>query len=152
MEQKEYNSYVERWKKYWKDEKIYYEEKRKLVIRSDAGENVEKEFKKLDKRFGHGDLFSSKQYGPFTVIKDKADLLNPNFILPGLDCSFYEKKNTDKKIPEYFGKKIVSELDNCIGTVIGYSYDAYDDYIMIELENGAIKNIMVNSHYHLVEE
>ena len=59
MEQKEYNSYVERWKKYWKDEKIYYEEKRKLVIRSDAGENVEKEFKKLDKRFGHGDLFSS---------------------------------------------------------------------------------------------
>ena len=125
MEQKEYNSYVERWKKYWKDEKIYYEERRKLVIRSDAGENVEKEFKKLDKRFGHGDLFSSKQYGPFTVIKDKADLLNPNFI-----C----------------------ELDNCIGTVIGYSYDAYDDYIMIELENGAIKNIMVNSHYHLVEE
>ena len=153
MEQKEYNRYVKRWKKYWEDEKVYSEERKKLVIRSDSGENVEKEFKKLDKRFGHGDLFSSKQYGPFTIIKDRADLLNPNFILPGMDKPFCDLENPDKKIPDYFGKKIVSELDkDYIGIVIGYSYDAYDDYIMIEREDGSIRNILVNSHYYLEED
>ena len=150
MEQKEYNRYVKRWKKYLEEEKIYCEERRKLVVRSDSGENVEREFEKLDKRFGR-DFFGGRRFGPYTVIKDALDLLNPNFILPGFNVPFCDLSNTDKNIPSYFGKKLYSDLEEKEGIVIGYSYDAYDDYIIIETEDNKIVNVMVNSHYHIVE-
>ena len=146
METKEYNKYVERWDKYWKREKEYYQ-KREEYIRE------EKEYllPELDKRYGHGKLDSPYQFGPFTVIRDPSDLLNHNFILPGYDYSFLQHPNTDLNIPSYFGKILRSDLEKCEGEVIGYAYDAYDDYIQIRLDTGEIRNIMVNSHYKVKE-
>ena len=145
VETKEYNEYVRRWDKYWKQEKEYLE-KRAEYIRED------KEFllDALDKRYGH-DSFNPRQFGPFTIIRDQADLLNHNFILPGLDLPFCQYPNTDHNIPHYFGKKLWSELEKCEGEVIGYAYDAYDDYIQIRTDTGEIRNIIVNSHYKVKE-
>lgn len=143
METQEYNNYVERWKKYWKREKEYYE-KRMEYIRD------EKEYllPDLDERYGHGKIDSPYQFGPFTIIRDQADLLNHNFILPGLDSSFLDLTNTDKNIPFYFGKKLlVGGLVE--GIVVGYGYDAYDDYIRVQDDNGKIKNILVNSDWFI---
>ena len=146
METKEYNNYVERWEKYWKREEEYYQ-KRAEYVREDKDYLIPA----LDKRYGHDKLDSSYQYGPFTIIRDQADLLNHNFILPGYDYPFCQHPNTDHNIPLYFGKILRSELEKCEGEVIGYAYDAYDDYIQIRLESGEIRNIMVNSHYKVEE-
>ena len=145
METKEYNKYVERWDKYWKREKEYYQKREEYI-------KEEKEYllPELDKRYGH-DGSCSLQFGPFTVIRDQADLLNHNFILPGYDCSFCQLSNTDLNIPSYFGKRLWSDLEKCEGEVIGYAYDAYDDYIQIRTDTGEIRNIMVNSHYRVEE-
>jgi hypothetical protein len=62
-----------------------------------------------------------------------------------------ELKNLGKKLSKYFGKKLWSDLEKCEGEVIGYAYDAYDDYIQIRLDTGEIRNIMVNSHYRVEE-
>ena len=124
MNTKEYNNYVERWEKYWKREKEYYE-KRMEYIRD------EKEYllPALDERYGQGRFDSPYQFGPFTIIRDQADLMNH----------------------KYFGKKLWSDLEKCEGEVIGYAYDAYDDYIQIRLDTGEIRNIIVNSHYRVEE-
>ena len=145
METKEYNKYVEKWEKYWKREEEYYE-KRAEYIREDKDYLIPA----LDKRYGHDNL-NSLQFGPFTVIRNQADLLNHNFILPGYDYPFCQRLNTDPKIPLYFGKKLWSELEECGGIVIGYAYDAYDDYIQIRLDTGMVKNILVNSIYKVEE-
>jgi hypothetical protein len=146
METKEYNYYVKRWKKYWKREEEYYT-KRAEYVREDKDYLIPA----LDKRYGHGSIDSPYQFGPFTIIRDQADLLNPNFILPGYDYPFCQHPNTDHNIPLYFGKILSSELEKCEGEVIGYAYDAYDDYIQIRLDTGEIRNIMVNSHYKVEE-
>ena len=141
METKEYNDYLEKWDKYWKKEKEYYLKRAEFI-------QEEKEYllPDLDKRYGHDGL-CSLQFGPFTVIRDPFDLLNPNFILPGYDHSFLQHPNTDPQIPLYFGKRLWSDLEKCEGVVIGYGYDAYDDYIQIRLDTGEIRNILVNSKY-----
>ena len=146
METKEYNDYVERWEKYWKREKEYYEKRREYI-------RDEKEYllPALDERYGHDKIDSPYQFGPFTIIHDQADLFNHNFILPGYDYPFCQHPNTDLNIPKYFGKKLWSDLEKCEGEVIGYAYDAYDDYIQIRLDTGEIRNIMVNSHYKVEE-
>ena len=142
METKEYNDYVKRWEKYWKREEEYYQ-KRAEYVREDKDYLIPA----LDKRYGHGSINSPYQFGPFTIIRDQADLLNPNFILPGYDYPFCQHPNTDHNIPLYFGKKLWSEIERCEGVVIGYAYDAYDDYIQIKLDTGEIRNIIVNSIY-----
>ena len=145
METEEYNEYVGRWEKYWKREEEYYQKRAEYVR-----ENKDYLLPALDKRYGH-DGFNHMMFGPFTIIHDPADLLNHNFILPGYDYSFCQHPNTDHNIPRYFGKKLWSDLEKCEGIVIGYAYDAYDDYIQIRLDTGEIRNIMVNSHYRVEE-
>ena len=145
METKEYNDYLEKWDKYWKKEKEYYLKRTEFIQ-----EGKEYLLPDLDKRYGH-DGSCSLQFGPFTVIRDQADLLNHNFILPGYDYSFLQHPNTDLNIPLYFGKRLWSELEKCEGEVIGYAYDAYDDYIQIKTDTGEIRNIMVNSYYKVEE-
>ena len=141
METKEYNEYQKKWEKYWKDEDVYYERRAEYIR-----EGKEWKLEKLDKDFGHS-CFNARQFGPFTLITDPSDLLNHNFILPGYTHSFYGHPNTDHAIPTYFGKRLWSELDSVEGVVVGYGYDAYDDYIQIRLDTGELKNILVNSKY-----
>ena len=144
MKKEEYDRYVERWNKYWEREKIYWETRRKWVKEEDK--HSEAEFERLDKDFGH-DGFNALQFGPYTIIEDPADLLNPAFILPGFNIPFCEMKNTDHNIPSYFGKTLKSELTGEVGTVVAYGYDSHDDYIIIEMEDGKKSSIIVNSHY-----
>ena len=146
METKEYERLCERWEEWKKRETVYWNKRREYI-------RTGKEYllDKLDKDYGH-DGFNSLQFGPHTIIDNPADLLNPNFILPGVNLPFCQLKNTDQNIPLYFGKTLCSELMKCEGIVTGYSYDSSDDYIRIRLENGKEHFIITNSHYHIKGE
>lgn len=130
METKDYNRELKNWKEWFEREKEY-----------------ERRREELDKEFGH-DGFN---FGPYTIITDPSDLLNPDFILPGLNLPFSKISNTDQKIPSYFGKRLKSELDGTEGVVIGYGYDAFDDYIQIRKDDGKEVGILVNSRYDINE-
>ena len=140
-----YNNYVERWSRWWKREGEYWEKRREFVERDASDE----EFRELDIEYDKAGP-NSEYFGPYTIIDDPRDLLNPNFILPGMDSSFLSLTNTDRRIPEYFGKRIYSEIENISGIVIGYGYDAGDDYIIIRDDFGKEHHIIVNSHYYEV--
>lgn len=154
MEQKLYQEYLKKWDTWLKDEEAYFKKKKQLVARNAP----KKEFDKLDKFYGH-DGFNTRQFGPWTVIYDKEDLLNPEFILPGGNKSFCQLKNTDQNIPSYWGKRIFDEHRNeIVGRVIGYGYDSGDDYIIARDDNDVDKGVkreicvMVNSHYKILED
>jgi len=139
-----YLEYERQWEEYGKKQVEYFERRRKLV-EEDASE---KKFKDLKKEFGYEGL-SSSWFGPYTIIDDPKDLIDPNFILPGYGIPFCKMENTDHKIPEYFGKRIRSEIENTEGVVIAYGYDAGDDYIIIKTDDGRVVNVIVNSKYQL---
>ena len=139
MDKDYYKVCIKRWEKYRKDLKTYTDKRKELVEKNAS----DKEFSELDSKFNI--------FGPFTIIRDPNDLLDPNFFLPGYDSTFLNLKNTDHKIPEYFGKTLHSEYDDDSGVVVEYAYDAYDDYIGILSDSGKIKYILVNSRYRVDE-
>ncbi len=147
MKAEKYLEYEKRWEEYRKKQLEYFDRKRKLV-KEDA---PEKKFRDLEKEFGYEGL-SSAWFGPYTIIEDPKDLIDPNFILPGYGIPFCEMKNTDHNIPEYFGKRLWSEIEHTEGTVIAYGYDAGDDYIIIRTDEGKIVNVIVNSKYRLCSQ
>ena len=152
MEKELYKNYCRAWDKFLKDENDYYFHKSR-IISLDLDIDIESDLvDKIEERYGHSG-FNARQFGPWTEILDKDDLIDPNFILPGRGRSFQEMTNTDKNIPSYWGKFIYSEFDKCSGIVIGYGYDFGDDYILIEkLEEGGKKSsIMVNSPYKVFD-
>ena len=123
MDKDYYKVCIKRWEKYRKDLKTYTDKRKELVEKNAS----DKEFSELDSKFNI--------FGPFTIIRDTNDILDPNFILPG----------------EYFGKTLHSEYDDDSGVVVEYAYDAYDDYIGILSDSGKIKYILVNSRYRVDE-
>ena len=108
MEKELYKNYCRAWDKFLKDENDYYFHRSRIIsleldIESDLLDEI-------DERYGHSG-FNARQFGPWTEILDKDDLIDPNFILPGRGRSFQEMTNTDKNIPSYWGKFIYGEFD-----------------------------------------
>lgn len=69
------------------------------------------------------------------LYEDFANLRNPDYILPLLDCS-YEDTGEDPKIPYSYGHYLESNYGN--GKIIGYSYDSLENFIVIESSTGII--------------
>lgn len=150
MEKEAYDKLVNDWAIYWSKESDYSLQ-RKIILQSKLGDLERDALKRLEHFFGHNG-FNSRQFGPWTEIYDKEDLLDNSFILPGINRSFSALPNTDKNIPNYWGKYMAEESGGSnFGEVIGFGYDATDDYILIKLENGERSTILVNSCYKVFD-
>ena len=152
MEKELYNKYIKEWEEYSERSKEYYK-KRKAIIDKyrDSDESLwkkeDKELDDLEKEYGW-DGFNPYQFGPWTVIDDSKDLKDPNFKLPGYNKSYSELKNAPKDLPNWFG--LVAECvlsNNNRGIIVGYGYDATDDYLVIKKSDGERSTIIMNSHY-----
>lgn len=135
-----------RWKR-WEESLNKY---KKLVeeIGKD-GKKFDELKEKLDKQFGVPCLF----YGPFTIITDLNILVNPDIILPGDTEPFAICREWSfLKLKEALGKIVESEPPGYKGRVIGYAYDAGDDYFVIRTESGEIKYVILNSHFTIIDK
>ena len=140
MKKEVYDKYCRDWKR-WKENKVeYYNKLEELRKNPNA---TKKDFIKLRERYGYTDSI-----GPWTVIDDPKDLLDPNFILPGFDKCFLDIENTDMNIPYYFGRR--AKDGEVEGVVVGYGYDSGDDYLVIEDDSGRRQTIMINSKYTIL--
>ena len=151
MNKKEYDKEVRKWNKWAAEFEKYHIRKLQLIkeLKGETREQHNEIERRLEAEFGKKD--ADMFYGPWTKIYSLADLSNPEFILPGMSESFMARTYSAKDISAW-GKEIESELGKDFsGKVIGYAYDAYDDYIQIRLDTGEIRNIMVNSHYKVKE-
>ena len=151
MTTKEYNSEVKKWIK-WDEECKRYTDRHKQLIKTIGGRTLEEcqEIKRiLEAEFGNeNDLW----FGPWTKIYSVSDLMNPNFILPGMSESFLAKPYAEKVI-EAWGKEIESELgEDFNGKVVGYAYDAGDDYLIIDKGDGQEVYMILNSHWKIKED
>lgn len=154
MEKDLYEKYCREWERYLKDENDYSFHRSRIISLDLDVDEESGILDILDEKYGH-DSFNARQFGPWVEILDRNDLLDPNFILPGRGRSFQKMTNTDKNIPSYWGKFIIStgtfSSDTGPGEVIGYGYDSGDDYILIRKSNGSKSSIMVNSHYKVFD-
>lgn len=146
MEKETYDKLVNDWAIYWSNENDFSLQ-RKIILQSHLGDLEVDALKRLENFFGHNG-FNPRQFGPWTEIYDKEDLLDDSFLLPGFNKSFSAMFNSDKNIPNYWGKYIAEESGGSnFGEVIGFGYDATEDYILIKQENGLKSTISVNSGY-----
>jgi len=142
-----------RWKKWAIKIEEYSKDLTKLI--SECREKDPDKFFRLkdalDKRYDHIRLY----VGPWTEITDPEDiklLYTSGFILPGDDIPFIQKHGYND-LKEAYGKRVVSELgkEYC-GKVIGYGYDALDDYLVVINDMGHKVFLILNSRYEITDK
>lgn len=69
------------------------------------------------------------------LYEDFANLRDPNYILPILNCT-YKDTCEDLKIPYSYGHDLESTYGN--GKIIGYSYNLIESFIVIKNSNEII--------------
>lgn len=150
MNKKDYDKEVRKWNK-WADEFEKYHIRKMQLIRDLKGETrkqCEEIDKKLEAEFGKKD--ADMFYGPWTKIYSLADISNPNFILPGMSESFMARSYSSEVISAW-GKDVESELGDS-GRVIGYAYDAGDDYLILDQGDGKETYMILNCHWKIKED
>jgi len=152
MDKKVYDTYVAQWDSWRKRTEEYYR-KRVRIIKDESlsDEDQSKLLEVLDKNYDRQG-FTSEYFGPWTEIRDREDLMNPKFILPGIGKNYSETIISKENIPENWGKI----AQDCYspenrGKIIGLGYDSGDYYLIIEKSNGQESTILMNSHYTIVE-
>ena len=153
MEKEVYNNYVKAWNS-WRERTNEYILKRIQIIRDDSL-SPEEQSELLDSlmiEYGRKG-FSSECFGPWTEIRDREDLEDPEFILPGKEKCYKDTIIADKDVPGVWGKiaQCCFEPDNR-GRIIGLGYDFGDYYLIIEKDDGSESTILMNSHYTIIEE
>lgn len=152
MNKNDYNREVIKWNR-WAARWTEWANRKQQLIKTLGGhtlEECEEINRRLEKEFGCSE--TKIWEGPWTKIYDLRDLENPNFILPGLAHSFIQKPNSGE-ILKAFGKTVVSDMgDNQTGVVIGYAYDAMDDYLILKTEEGKESYLLINTEYHILGE
>ena len=104
---------------------------------------------KIDDQYSATKLF----LGPFTIITDLNILTNPNIILPGDTKPFgVGREWSFSVVQRALGKTVKSEIRGYSGKVIGYSYDAGDDYLVIKTESGEIKHMIMNAPFTIIDK
>lgn len=142
MEKDKYNELVKRWED-WKTWESEYLEKRINIIREyrDDEDLQYKKVRELEEQYNANDF--NQIFGPWTTIYDKEDLLDRNFILPGLDSCFLDLNDIDQnEIINSFGKNIWDYFGEHKGVVIGFGYDSGDYYLLSRDLSG--KNYSIN--------
>ena len=143
MNKKEYDREQEKWLKWAKEWERYTKRQNELVRKG-----VENADEILEKEFGKSSL--EMYFGPWTKIYDKTDLANPNFILPGQNTSLLSMSH-GQGVVNAFGKVVESSDLKIRGRVIGYAYDAGDDYLIIDT-GGEEKYLILNCRYKILDE
>jgi len=143
MNKKEYDREQEKWLKWAKEWERYTKRQNELVRKG-----VENADEILEKEFGKSSL--EMYFGPWTKIYDKTDLANPNFILPGQNTSLLSMSH-GQGVVNAFGKVVESSDLKIHGRVIGYAYDAGDDYLIIDT-GGEEKYLILNCQYKILDE
>lgn len=150
MEKELYKQYVKAWEEYKERSSEYYEKRLEIIKKYKNNESFDEEEKELNilkKEYGW-DGFNPYQFGPWTVIEDPQDLRNSEFKLPGLNKAYCESNHYIKDLPNWFGLIAEDDLsENNKGIIIGYGYDATDDYLVIKKSDGKTSTIIMNSHY-----
>ena len=152
MNKKEYDREVRKWNKWSEEFEKYHIRKLQLIkeLKGETREQHEEIERRLEAEFGKKD--ADMFYGPWTRIYSLADLSNPKFILPGMSESFMSRSYSAKVIGAW-GKEIESELgEDFNGKVIGYAYDAGDDYLIIDKGEGNEVYMILNSHWKIKED
>ena len=153
MEKEVYDNYIKEWKS-WREKTDQYYSKRVQIIRDDSLSS-EEQSELLDSlmiEYGRKG-FSSEYFGPWTEIRDREDLENPEFILPGKEKCYKDTIVADKDVPGVWGKiaQCCFEPDNK-GRIVGLGYDSGDYYLIIKKDDGSESTILMNSHYTIIEE
>lgn len=153
MEKEIYSNYVEAWDS-WEKRTDEYISKRIQIIRDDSL-SPDEQSELLDSlmiEYGRKG-FSSECFGPWTEIRDREDLENPEFILPGKGKSYKDTIVADKDVPGVWGKiaQCCFKPDNR-GRIVGLGYDSGDYYLIIKKDDGTESTILMNSHYTIVSE
>ena len=151
MNKREYDKEIVKWGKYWETYMKYHDRKIELIkkLGGYTQEECDKISEILKKEFGDELKLAC---GPWTKIYDQRDLMDPSFILPGMNESF-TTKDYSQKVIDAFGKTVMS--DDAIpieGRVIGYAYDALDDYLIVLDDNGKEQYLILNSHWKVLED
>lgn len=155
MDKKKYEKLCNDWDS-WINRRAEYLNKRISLIRlyKDNEDLQERVIEDLEAEYNANNL--NEVFGPWTTIYDKEDLLDRNFILPGLGHCFLDSPGRDTKaILDSFGKKCWNCLDEYVGIVVGYGYDSGDDYLLTEREEGGKKipsSVLINERYTLGEK
>lgn len=154
MKKEVYDKYVEAWDT-WRKRTDEYFKKRTEIIRDKtlSDESQEKLLDILAENFGRGG-FTAEYFGPWTEIRDVADLLDPEFILPGIGKSYSELQIAKDDIPGNWGKiaRDCYEPSTRYGRIIGLGYDSGDYYLIVENPNtGEESTILMNTHYTIDE-
>ena len=153
MEKELYKQYVKDWEEYKERSSEYYEKRLEIIKKyknSESFEEEEKELNILKKEYGW-DGFNPYQFGPWTIIDDPQDLRNSEFKLPGLNKAYCESNHYIEDLPNWFGLIAEDDLSkNNKGIIIGYGYDATDDYLVIKKSDGETSTIIMNSRYKVI--
>lgn len=152
MNKKEYDKEVRKWNKWAVEFEKYHNRKMQLIeeLKGETREQLNEIERRLEAEFGKKD--ADMFYGPWTKIYSLADLSNPEFILPGMSESFMARTYSAKVISAW-GKEIESELGKDFsGKVIGYAYDAGDDYLIIDKGDGQEVYMILNSQWKIKED
>lgn len=149
MKKEIYDKYVKAWDTWIKRTNEYFQKRTEIIKdKTLSEESQEKLLNTLAENFGRSG-FTAEYFGPWTEIRDVADLLNPEFILPGIGKSYSELQIAKDNIPENWGKIARDCYDSRrYGKIIGLGYDSGDYYLIIENpDTGEESTILMNTHY-----
>ena len=151
MNKSDYNKEVRKWVK-WTDEFKRFHERHAQLLMSIKG-NTKEELDKIENIIYQEFKTTSSKifFGPFTRIYDVRDLSDPEFILPGQNYPFLSLDYSEKII-KAFGKMVESEDLKIKGRVIGYAYDAGDDYLILDSGKEKEEYLILNCRWEIKED
>lgn len=149
MKKELYDEYVKAWD-IWKKRTNEYFQKRVEIIKNKtlSEESQSKLLDTLAENFNRKG-FTEEYFGPWTEIRDVTDLLNPDFILPGIGKNYSELQIAKDDVPGNWGKIARDCYDpERYGKIIGLGYDSGDYYLIIENpDTGEESTILMNTKY-----
>lgn len=151
MNKTEYNREVRKWRK-WADEFKRFNERQAQLLKSIKG-NTKEELDKIENILYQEFKTTASEifFGPWTKIYDVRDLSDPEFILPGQNYPFLSLDYSEKII-KAFGKIVESKDLKVKGRVIGYAYDAGDDYLILDSGKEKEEYLILNSKWEIKED
>lgn len=140
MGEDEYREECRKWDEFIELRENFYSTRQKIYSDNRLNEEVKDLANSIvEIQYGWNE-FNPTQFGPYTKIYSKDDLLDRNFKLPGINKSFLDlpEDSVDIELPQMFGKYIVREdvvEEYTNQVVIGFGYDATDYYIICSSDN-----------------
>lgn len=149
MDIDKYKELVKEWEDWDKRRSEYFKKRIDVIKKYKFDEDLqEKKVKELEEQYNANDL--NEIFGPWTTIYEKEDLVNRDFILPGLNKCFLELDGIDHdEVVNSFGKNIWDYQGVHKGIVIGFGYDSGDYYLLSEDQFGKKYSINLLERYKI---